>query len=276
MVRRTLAPLLVLLAAGLCVGAAPAEPARRVVSMNPSLTSILVAIGATSALVGVEEHAARSEPAVRELPVVGGLFHPSLEAVVALEPDLVVTVPGAQQSDLRLRLEALGIAVLELPNVTWDEILASIEVLGAHVGREDAARDVVARLRGARAEMRGQRAGRAPVRGVLVLQRDPLYVVGRGSFLDDMLTSAGVVNLGAEFDEPYPRTGVEWLVAAAPELILDAAENVGPPAAYWSRWPSLPAVKSDRVVAIPAGPVTLPGPHLDRALALLAAAVGAP
>ena len=120
----------------------------------------------------------------------------------------------------------------------------------------------------------GSNSSRPP--GVLVLQRDPLYVVGRGSFLDDMLASVGVVNLGAEFDEPYPRTGVEWLVSAAPELILDAAENAGPPAAYWSRWPSIPAVEADRVIAIPAGAVTLPGPHLDRGLALLAAAVGAP
>ncbi|HKJ24110.1 MAG TPA: hypothetical protein VKB65_04760, partial [Myxococcota bacterium] len=66
---------------------------------------------------------------------------------------------------------------------------------------------------------------------------------------------------------------LEWLVAQAPEVILDASRDTEPPAAYWARWGSLPAVASGRVVRLPQGEATLPGPALDDALLLLARSV---
>jgi ABC-type Fe3+-hydroxamate transport system substrate-binding protein len=98
-------------------------------------------------------------------------------------------------------------------------------------------------------------------------------VVGAGSFLDAMLRAAGAVNAGAELGGPYPRAGLEWLIAAAPDVILDASEEPEAAAIYWSRWPSLPAAASGRVVAVPPREVTLPGPYLDRGLRRLAEAL---
>ena len=251
------------------------EPARRVVSLNPSLSETLVALGAADALVGVDEDSARRLAAVRGLPTVGGLFNPSLEAVVALEPDLVVMVPSVEQRRLRERLVALGVPVLVLPNIGLEELLASIETLGARVGRAEEAAARVAAIRRAFAEEKRARAGRPPVRTVLVLQRDPLYLVGRGSWIDAMLEAAGAANLGAQLEGAYPRAGVEWLVAAAPELLLDASEDAQDPRAFWSRWPSLLA--GGRVRALD-GDLIRPGPHLDRSLRRLADAIreGAP
>jgi len=247
----------------------PPVAARRVVSMNPSLTSILVALEARETLVGVEEHSVRLHPELAGLPVVGGLFNPSLEAVVALEPDLVVLVPSAQQRDFRGRLEALGIEVLALPNITVAEILASIETLGARVGREAQARLRVAEIRRAFAEVAAAAATRDPVPLVVVLQRDPLFVVGAGSFVDEMLVAAGARNLAAEWAEPYPRVAVEWLIAAAPELILDASDDPLAATEYWRRWPSIPAVANQRTLPLPLT-ATFPGPFIDRALRALA------
>jgi iron complex transport system substrate-binding protein len=244
--------------------------ARRVVSMNPSLTAILVALGASDSLVGVDEYSARQQESVRALPTVGGLFNPSLEAVIALEPDLVVVVPSVEQRNFRDRLEELGIRVLSLPNTDFDAVLESIELLGARVGRGEAARQRVAEIRSVRASVaRGIRDRRRP-RTVLVLQREPLYVVGRGSFVDDMLDAAGAENVAREFDTPYPRVSLEWLLAAAPEVIVDSSADPAPAKEYWARWPSLPAVREARVVAVPQAIVTLPGPYLDRALVTLA------
>jgi ABC-type Fe3+-hydroxamate transport system substrate-binding protein len=85
-----------------------------------------------------------------------------------------------------------------------------------------------------------------------------------------MLEAAGAENLGRAFAEPWPRVAREWLLAAAPDVILDASDPAdGEPGAYWARWPSLPAVREGRVVAVPPGTATLPGPWLDRGLALL-------
>jgi iron complex transport system substrate-binding protein len=269
---RLLALALLLLVLGPQPSAA-APAAQRVVSLNPSLTQILLALGAGQALVGVDEYSAREEPAVRGLPRVGGLFDPSLEAVVALEPDLVVLVPSAQQRDFRARLEALGIPVLALANISLEDVLAGVLALGLRVGRGEAAQARVAEVRRAFGELAAANAGRARERTVLVLQREPLFVVGRGSFLDSMLAAVGLENAAAEFDEPYPRVSSEWLIAAAPELILDAAADPEPPARYWARWPSLPALARGRVLPLEAGAVTLPGPWLDRALHRLAAVV---
>lgn len=259
----------------LAATAAGGEPARRVVSLNPSLTSILVALGARDALVGVDRFSARQQPAVASLPQVGGLSDPSLEAVIALRPDLVVLVPSAEQRDFRGRLQDLGVPLLAVNPVSFEDVLETIAVLGARVGRSEAARARVAAIRAARSDVEAQARERAGPTAVLVLQRDPLFVIGRGSFIDEMLTATGARNLAAGFGDPYPRVSREWLIAAAPELILDASQQPDDddPLGYWSRWPSLPAVKSGRVRALPEGVVTLPGPYLDEGLRVLAAAV---
>jgi ABC-type Fe3+-hydroxamate transport system substrate-binding protein len=251
------------------------QAALRVVSLNPSLTATLLALGAGDALVGIDEYSARQQPELRELPRVGGLFNTSLELLVALKPDVVVLVPSAQQRDLRERLNELGIEVLSLPNITLPELLASIELLGERVGREEAARQRVAEIRREWKRVEETTRDRARQRAVLVIQRDPLYVVGAGSYLAAMLQAAGAENAAADFSEPYPRVSLEWLIAAAPEVILDSSDDPLPAAEFWGRWPSLPAVASGRVVAVPAALVTLPGPHPERALRSLAEALRA-
>lgn len=267
---------LLLLAA--CAAAAEAirpgdAPAQRVVSMSPSLTRILVAIGARGALVGVDDFSARQEPSVAGLARVGGLYAPSLEAVVALHPDLVALVPSVEQREFRARLEAFGLPVLVLDPTGFDEVLETIRVLGSRVGRAQAAADRIEAIRRTRDAVARATRERPRPRTVLVLQREPLFVVGAGSFLDDMLAVAGARNLGAELGEPWPRTSLEWLVAAQPELILDSDSDPEPAAAFWARWPSVPAVAAGRVVSLAAAEVTLPGPDLDRALVTLARAI---
>lgn len=265
-----------LLALVLLAVALPSQAAPRVVSLNPSLTAIVLALGAGHTLVGVDAWSARQQPGMDRRPTVGGLFDPNLEAIVALEPDVVLMVPGAQQQGVADRLRGLGVEVLELPNIGLDELLASIEALGRVVQRPEAASARTAAIRAAWARAESTAAGRPRPRTVLVIQRDPLYVVGRGSFLDAMLRAAGADNLAADLGEAYPRASLEWLLAAQPEVILDSSEGGEPARRYWQRWPSLPAVQHGRVQPLPADRVTLPGPFLDRGLALLVQALGRP
>jgi cobalamin transport system substrate-binding protein len=259
------------LLAGLLAAAAGAGAPRRIVSLNPSLTAILVALGAQDALVGVDSFSAREQPEVAGLPTVGGLYNPSLEAVVALAPDLVVFVPTAEQRDFQRRLAELEVGAEAFDPLSFEDVLATILRLGARVGREAAARERVAAIRTARRAAEERAAGLPRLRTVLVLQREPLFVVGRGSFVDEMLGAAGAENLGRAFSEPWPRVTQEWLLAAAPEVIIDGSDVSGDAAAYWEKWPSLPAVRGGRVVAVPQGSVALPGPWLDRSLERLAA-----
>ena len=257
----------------LAASAAAEEPERpRIVSLNPSLTEILLSLDARDTLVGVDDYSARQQPSVAELPRVGGLFSSNLEAIVALEPDAVVVVPAAQQRDLGERLEQLGIRVVSLPNHRLEEVLTSITELGALVDRNQAAAARVAAIRRAVTEFRSATAEAPHPRTVMVIQRDPLYVVGGGSYLHELLDVAGARNIAAGFSEAYPRVGLEWLLAAAPDVILDASPDATQAEAYWSRWPSLPAVRANRIVVLPAS-AWRPGPFLEQSLQLLADAL---
>jgi len=255
--------------------AAEPPPARRVVSLNPSLTAIALALGAREQLVGVDDYSARA-PGAAGLPTVGGLYDPSLEAVIALTPDLVVLVPSAEQRGFRERLTTLGVPCLALDPVSFDDVLAAIAKLGAALGHERVAAARVAAIRRMRTRVAAAAHGLPALRGVLVLQRDPLFVAGAGTFVDDMLRTLGIENLAAAQPGLWPRLAREWLLAAGPELILDASPETEPAAGYWARWPSLPAVSGRAVFDIPEGVSTLPGPDLDEALLVLAAAARGP
>ena len=94
------------------------------VSLAPSLTAILVTLGAGDLLVGIDEVSARQQPVLAQrVRVVGGLFNPSLEGVVALEPDLVVFVPSAEQRNFQQRLSAVGIATEAFSNLRFEDVL---------------------------------------------------------------------------------------------------------------------------------------------------------
>jgi iron complex transport system substrate-binding protein len=241
----------------------------RVVSLNPSLTSILIELDAGDSLVGIDDVSAAQQPALAHLPRVGGLFNPSLEAVVAVEPDVVLLVPSVEQRDFRARLEAIGIPVESFDNIRLEQVLENIARLGELVAREaDAARRIEAIHAVRQAAERLTAAARHP-KTLVVLQRDPVFVVGSGGFIDELLRAAGARNLGAAFAEPYPQVAVEWLVDAGPEVLIDMTDEPGDPLEFWSRWPAIPAVAARRVVHLDPRIVTLPGPHLDRAVRAL-------
>ncbi len=267
--------LLVMVAAATPAVSAALEPVRRVVSMNPSLTEMIVALGAAEALVGVDEYSARRVPSVADRPRVGGLYSPSLEAVVALRPDLVVLVPSVQQAAFHQQLEALGVRVLVLGQspVSFQRVFDALDELGRRLGRTRQARERIDAIRRTRDAVVAATSPLARVRTVVVITREPLYVAGAASFLDEMLQAAGAENLGARFGEPWPRASLEWLVEVAPDVIVDSAPGDESAETFWARWPSIPAVRAGRVVSVPAGDVTLPGPDLDRALLRLARAL---
>ncbi len=267
--------LVLLLSPCVLCGAVAAESGglQRVVSLNPSLTAIAVALGAADRLVAIDDYSAKLEPGLAALPRVGGLHSPNLEAVVALAPDAVVLVPSVAQRDFRARLEALDIRVEVFENTRFDQVLENVERMGRLLARDAEAKARIAAIEAARVRAAEVGRSRPSPKVVLVIQREPLYIVGRGSFMAEMVAMLGATSLGDAFSEPYPRVDVEWLVAAAPDVVVDLTDDEAAALAYWRRFASMPAVQQGRVHAVPAGEVSLPGPDLDRALAVLAGAL---
>jgi iron complex transport system substrate-binding protein len=261
----------------LASGAATAQP-KRIVSLAPSTTEILFAIGAGDRVIGVTNYCHFPPDALR-LPKVGGYLHPSLEAIAALEPDLVV----AQKSSRRVgaALVRLGIRTLELGHDDIAGVYRSIATLGAATGNIEAAATVTARIRAGLEAVR-RSAGRLPRRRVtFIVGRSPgsldglTAVGGRASYLDQLLAVAGGDNVFAGEPVPYPRVSIEEILARDPEVIIDMgtmAQTTGVTEAdktavraLWDRYPVLTAVRERRVYAVASDIFVVPGPRVVEA-----------
>ena len=244
-----------------------AEP-RRVVSVLPSTTETLCALGLCERLVGVDDYS--DFPAsVSKLPKVGGLYNPNIEAMVALKPDLVVV---SKYGKLAESLAAAGITVLAINPETYDEVFSKTLVLGRVMNREAQAKILVIQMRRdiAKIEILTKNAVRKPT---AYYEVDPTpYTVGPNSFIGVLLGKAGAVNIIPASLGDFPKISPELVVQQNPQLILgvDLATAKARPG-----WANIAAVKSERVTAIVPGSaldnlLTRPGPRLPLALAALA------
>ena len=249
----------------------PLEGTPRVVVLAPSLARVLVALDAADAVVGVDQFSAQL-PELAARPQLGGLFAPDLERMLALEPTLVLGVEGAQQEALFEQLRARGVHIETFRLHRLDEVLGAFERVGALVGREEGGRALAARARAEVAAVAASTRARTRPAVAIVVEREPLFVVGAGSFASDLLAAAGARNVFADLPDAYPRVSLEALAGRAPDLVLetvaDSPRAEADARAYWSRFAFV-----RRVASVPRGEVVLPGPELGRAARLLRAAV---
>lgn len=244
----------------------------RVISMLPSHTESVCAVGACATLVGVDTYS-NYPTAVTGLPTLGDAFGPDLEAIVALEPDFVLV---DEYSGLQGPLEALGIAVYAGSPQTIAETYDFLTTLGALMDRETEAAVLVGRLRG---ELAGVASVLAGVNGPTVfVELDPTpYSVGPGSYLDELVVAAGGVNVVTAAMGPFPQVDPEYVVLQDPAFILltDAPFGVTiADVAARPGWGGLSAVVSGRVIEIDqetADILSRSGPRLGEAVRRLAA-----
>jgi iron complex transport system substrate-binding protein len=242
------------------LGPRPPVEVRRVVTLAPSLTDIVLELGAGERLVGVSRFDERSE--VAKLPRVGGFVDPSIEAVLALKPDLLLVQPGPGNRRPVEALAEMGTPVLSLSLGTVSDVLAAERIIGRVLGRAERGEALARRLEETRSRIRTRAGGSKPVRVLFVYGFDPLVVAGPGSFADELLTDAGGINVAANASSPYPLYSVERAILARPEVVVDGADV--PSGRDQLR--SLPGLKEARWVQLPDRSLLHPGPALERGL----------
>jgi iron complex transport system substrate-binding protein len=242
------------------LGPPPRGEVRRVVTLAPSLTDVVLALGAGNRLVGVSRFDERTE--VARLPRVGGFVDPSVEAVMALHPDLVLAQPGPGNRRAVETMAELGTTVLLLPLGTVEDVLAAERATGKALGLADQGEALARSLEATRARIRERSRGLRAVRVLLVYGFDPLVVAGPGSFGDQLLADAGALNVARDAASPYPVYSVEHVVQSQPELVLDAANT----AAGKDRIRSLPGLHEARWAEVSGQSLMHPGPALGRGL----------
>ena len=245
-----------------------AAPPLRIVSLMPSLTEDLFAIGAGSDVVGVSAYTDYPAAAAK-LPVVASFTSLDAERVVKMHPDIVLGIPA--QSRLVADLVRAGVRVELIDDESYEQIFTSLARVGTLTGHEREARSLAARLRARTAELTRRIPADRPSTFV-VLETNPIVTTGDGSYIARLISLAGGVNAAGHLSEAYPRYSAEALLARAPDAIvadrLCGLQNVlGIPP-----WNALGAVRDGRVYILgDADILERPGPRYNEGLAWLIA-----
>jgi len=247
------------------------KPARRIISLAPSLTEILFALGAGDSVVGVTDYADYPTEAGGK-PTVGGGVDPDLEVIVALQPDLVLIAADANRWETLIQLEQLQIPVFGVKPVGVEGVLASILKVGEAVGRQPQAEGLIARMRRRMAAVSQKVSVLARPRVLCVVWIDPLIVAGGETVIDDLINLAGGVNIVRTAG--FPRYSLEELVVDPPDVILLALDRGGLHHGEALRrlpvWREVRPVREGAVRVIDASLTSRPGPRIVDGVELLA------
>lgn len=251
-------------------------PAQRIVSMAPSNTEILFAIGAGDQVIGRDQLSDYPEEA-KNITDIGSTFEAlNTELIVSLEPDLVLSaeINTAEQVN---QLEDLGLTVYYLKNpLTLEEMYSNVEIVAQLTGHADEAATLIESLK-ARVAAVDQKIAPISSRPSVFYELDATdpakpFTAGKGTFITQLIDRAGGYNIASEL-EGYPQMSLEQVVAADPAFIIlgDARYGVTPESiAQRPGWENLSAVKSGKVLPFNDDLVSRPGPRLVDALEELA------
>lgn len=238
------------------------EPAPRIISLAPSITESLFAIGANDQIVGVTDYCSYP-PAAQKKPHVGGMINPNIESIIALHPTLIIlSMEGNLREDFD-RLQSLHVPIVVSNPRTLEGIYRSLQQLGELTGHEAEAGKLVRELRVREDSLRSRVHG-ANVRTLMIVSLHPLIVVGGKTFLNELLQTAGGENLASGLPSTYPTYSREALIAQDPDVILvmsDVISDVGDLVRYFPEWRNLTAAKRQRMFRIDADIVSRPGPR---------------
>ena len=242
---------------------------QRVVTLAPSLTETVIALGAGKRLVGVSRF--DDLPEVKSLPRVGGYVDPSLEAVLAVHPDLVLVQPSPGNHQAVEKLASFGIPVLSFRMQSVADVLEALRAAGKALGQVQQAAEVVARIERTRTEIRKKASALPHPRVLFVYGFDPLVVSGPGSFANELIADAGGINVAADAGSPYPVYSVEKALKDAPEVVVDASGSMA-----GGRLRGLPGLDAARWVRPTSEALLHPGPRLAEGLEQLFELIHAP
>ena len=257
---------------------APALPSRadRIVSMAPDLTEILFALGLDEQIAGVTQYS-DYPAAAKEKPKVGSFWQPNIEAVVAAKPNLVIVLGSPQQKNLAERLKRIGYKTLTVNLETVNDFFKAMVEIGAATGRQYQADELVGSIREKLKALSSLVGDEAKVRVLWVVQRAPLRVAGRNTFVNELIELADGENAIGPTVHKYPPIGAEQVIISRPEVIIEPDMGQKDPAAqrdaalrYWSKFKNVPAVTNGRIYVIPGGAVSRLGPRLYEATETIA------
>jgi iron complex transport system substrate-binding protein len=251
--------------------AAESPVPKKIVSLAPSVTETLFALGLGDRLVGVTTYC-DYPPEAKKIPKIGDFMNPSLEAVMAKKPDLVLGVTGATDAVKAREMKRLGLKVVLLSVSNLNDIMASTRTIAGLLGDPNAGKILVAKISVQIDDVKKRVAPAARRAVLLVVGFHPLIAAGGKNFIDELITLAGGENIAGSAAQPWLNLPDEVVVAKAPEVIIEAGmgSERGESRKRWSDLKSVPAVREGRIYSYPTDKILRPGPRFGEALADLA------
>jgi len=265
----------------LSVPAAP-QTAKRIVSLVPSATEALFAMGAGPRVIGVGSFDS-FPPDIERLPRVGALLDPDVEKILSLKPDLMVCY--ASQTELQTQLARAGIRTFAYRHGSLADALGAIRQLGHEAGSAREGNALVARIEQELASIRARAAGSPRPRVMLVIGREAgslrtINVSGGYGFLHDLAELAGGTNVFADVKKESLNVSTETVLTRAPEVIVElryskesSPANRDREVEAWSTLAAVPAVRHHRVHVLYGGELVVPGPRMTIAAETLSRAI---
>ena len=252
-------------------GAIGAPAPQRIVSLAPSITETLFALGVGPDVVGVSQYSDYPE-AARRLPQVGTYLTPNVEAIVGMHPTLIIGLVSSANLRAMRAFAGMGYSTVTVGEGTLADIRDSITRIGHAVGRDDRAAELITEINHhfVSIEKRLKQANSPKV--LMLVGHQPLVAVGSSTFLNELITMAHGDNIAANSGDAWPRLSIEYVLATAPAVIIDGqmGSDASSPSDFWQKYPTIPAVKHRRLYGYSDDPLLKPGPRVWESLEILA------
>ena len=242
----------------------PSYP-RRIVSLAPSITETLFALGLDREIVGVTDFCNYPEAALSKQKV-GSFISLSAEKIVSLSPDLILATADGNRKESVEQLVRLGLPVYTVSPSNLNQTLRMISTIGRMTGREKESHALVRKLQQRIRHVTTATEHLPRPKVFFQVGIDSLITVGRDTFLNELISLAGGVNISGEETVRYPRYSIERILTAAPDVVIVTSmkgegsfEQVKK---NWSRWSSLPAVRTGRIYLMETDLVFRPSPRI--------------
>lgn len=246
--------------------------ARRIISLAPSITEILFALGLNEEIAAVTNFCDYPE-AVLNKPRIGGFVNPDIEKIVSLKPDLIIGIRDGNRMDTVHRLNDFGFPVYLIDPKGFNGVMGTIKNIGDVVGREKESRRMIKNMVNKRENIITLTRSLSKPRVFFQVGDVPMITVGKGTLADDLIRLAGGRSISENELMGYPSYSIETILLKAPEIIImssmESKKNYLNLVKKWQNWESIPAVKMNAIYVIDSNLVDRPTPRIAEGLEAL-------
>ncbi len=246
---------------------------KRIISLAPSITEILFALGLHQEIVGVTSFCDYPEAALAK-PKIGGYVNPSIEKIISLKPDLIIGTRDGNRLETIHRLNDLGFSVYVVNPKGFDGVIKTIQNIGEIVARKDESKRIIKNTMTRKENIVRLTQSLPKPKVFFQIGNAPIITVGRGSLGDDLISLAGGKSISEDELVTYPLYSIETILSKAPEIIImssmESKKNYSNLIKWWQNWKSIPAVKKSAIYVIDSDLVDRPTPRMVEGLEALA------